>query len=407
MSNETATTAPAVTPSQPTAAVAKKQPSPMEVAKSTLRDQRFYGELATACPKILTPDRVVRAVLTATLGSAKLQECFMTSHGRATVAQAILKATQRGLEIDGRQGHLVPFFNSKKRCMEAQFIPGYQGLIDLAYRHPSVGAIWAEVVYDTDEFHYELGLDRTLRHIRNDEIQGTNIVAAYAVCKMKNSDDKTFVVLRKRHIDKIRAFSRTSSDPGSVWNLHPEAMWKKSAIRQLVNYIPQSAELQDLLNFENDATERAQDTNSPSAASAAASLFTATTQDPAQQTTPVIDVSGSSSGEDNISSDSAQPSAPNVQGSVAESSPATAPSAPRTRRTRTTLVEEPIAQKTVQEQLGDLVVELGGNFDTFVLRCIDGGHLPDSIAATTFGELPPDVCTRLLNNKPVVVSLLK
>jgi hypothetical protein len=255
-------------------------------------------------------------------------------------------------------------------------------------------------VYDTDEFHYELGLERTIRHIRNDDTPGTEIVAVYAVCKMKNSDDKALVVLRKREIDKIRAFSRGASDPTSIWNQDPESMWKKSAIRQLVKYIPQSAELQEIVREENEIIEKSKESFVQSASSAAASVFSASVSETKPDPAP-------SQGDDDIPFDSASPVPVGTEPKHDPSAPP-APTATRTRRSRTTtLVEEPIVTKTPQQQLGDIVVELGGNFDSFVNRCIDAGHLPDSTTATTFEELPSDICQRLVSNTSVIVALLK
>ena len=344
-----------------------------------------------ACPKSLTPERVTRAVLTAALGSKKLQDCFITPHGKATVAQAILKATQRGLEIDGRQGHLVPFFNKKKNAMEAVFVPGYQGLIDLAYRHPSVGSIWSEVVYDTDEFHYELGLDRTIKHVRNDAINPGALVAVYAVCKMRNSDDKAFVVLRQRDIDRIRASSRGSTDPDSLWNKDPESMWKKSAIRQLMKYIPQSAELREAVNDEDESTSKITEKSpAPSSDTAATNVLTSAAELERTTTPPPTD-----GDDDNIPFENAKPAAP---APVAQT---------RQRRTRTTLVEEPIPTKSWQQQLSEAVSALGVSFDTFVMRCIDAGQLPDSTTATTYDEIPSDVAQRLVSNLPALAALIQ
>lgn len=387
MSNETTVAAP---PAQqpPTNAIAKAKPAAaMDLAKEMVLKPQFLSQIRLACPKSLNPDRVARAVLTAALGSQKLQECFTTAHGKATVAQAILKATQRGLEIDGRQGHLVPFFSSKKKAMEAVFVPGYQGLIDLAYRHPSVGSIWVEVVYDTDDFHYELGLDRTIKHIRNDNVDPGTIVAVYAVCKMRNSDDKTFVVLRQRDINRIRAYSRGASDPDSLWNKDPESMWKKSAIRQLVKYIPQSAELQLTLSDEYEDT-KTEKSASISADSAATSVLSSAAAEQSSEPAPANDATK----DDNIPFDS-------LPSSSSQSAPP--PQPPRTRRTRTTMVEEPITVQpaTWQQQLATIVTGMGVSFDAFVMKCIDAGQLPDSTTATNFDEIPTDVAQRLVTNR--------
>ncbi len=55
------------------------------------------------------------------------------------------------------QAYLIPYNN--KGAMECQFQIGYKGLIDLSYRNPQMQIISAQVVYENDEFEYELGLN--------------------------------------------------------------------------------------------------------------------------------------------------------------------------------------------------------------------------------------------------------
>jgi recombination protein RecT len=229
--------------------------STIDTAKSFLADPALLAQIRVACSRTMTPERVARIALTAVLSSPKLGQCFMTKPGKASIAKALITASQRGLECDGRQGHLVPF-NCKQpdgtSAMTAQFLPGYQGLIDLAYNHPNVGAIWAEAVFEKDEFAYRKGLDRELSHVpyAGEDDPGP-LVATYAVCEMR-SGSKVFVVLFPRDIKKIIAFSASAAGEDSIWKKHPESMWKKSAIRALCKYIPQSNELRDLLNDEDE-----------------------------------------------------------------------------------------------------------------------------------------------------------
>lgn len=388
---------------QAVAKPAKPTPSAIELAKEMLYKPNFLSEIRNACPKSLTPERIARCVLTAALGSKNLQACFTTPHGRASVAAAVMKSAQRGLEIDGRQGHLVPFFNSKKQSYEVQFIPGYQGLIDLAYNHPKVQSIWTEVVYETDTFHYELGLNRTLIHNRNDEVDNPGqLVAVYAVCKMVNGGS-TFVVLKKREIDKIRAFSRGAADPGSVWNLHPEAMWMKSAIRALCKWIPQSAELQAALQDDNEVID-VTPKETPSKELTARSLLTGDTTKalpaPVEQ-------------ENFIPEGQPQPEAeavPRRRRSRAQSMVAQEDNipmgdgAPEPAVTPTPHVATP--SKTPQNELQDLVIRLGHNFDDLVNGAIEAGQLPDSTSATCFEELPTEFCAKMVANKQVLAALI-
>lgn len=246
-----------------TQAVAKqeKDVKPFDQAKGFLGQDTLRKQIAVALPRHLTPDRMLRVALTAVMDSPKLQDCFTTKVGQASVAKSLLKASQLGLEVDGRQGHLVPFNNKKLGAMLCQFIPGYQGLIDLSYNHQKVKAIWAEVVHEKDYFVEKKGSERTLVHEPYDgEDDPGQLKAAYAVCEMDNGA-KTWVVLRKRDIARIMSSSASARYDDSIWKVHPEAMWKKSAIRQLSKFMPQSSQLRDALEVDDEAERTSTEVN--------------------------------------------------------------------------------------------------------------------------------------------------
>lgn len=234
-----------------TQAVAKTRPAtPMDMMRSAINTDAFRVQLETALPKHLSADRMVRMALTAALGNPKIAEAASHDAGRLSIYKAMLTASQLGLELDGRQGHLVPF-NDSKLGMLVQFIPGYQGLLGLAYNHPSVKAIWAEAVYEKDKFVYKLGLNRELIHEPFDGEDRGALFRVYAVAELAGAA-KAFVCLSKAEVLKARKSSRGADSPYSPWNNWPEAMWKKTAIRQLCKFIPQSAELRTAMDVDDE-----------------------------------------------------------------------------------------------------------------------------------------------------------
>lgn len=224
--------------------------TPFDSAKKILSDDNFKKQIALALPRHMTADRMLRVALTACLKQPKITEACSTSAGKASLCQAMLLASQLGLELDGRQAHLVPF-KDKNLGMIVQFIPGYQGLIGLAYNHPKVKAIWADVVYEKDTFIHKKGLDRILEHVPADEDDRGELTHAYAVCEMEGGA-KTFVCLTKRDVMKAKKSSRGSDSDYSPWNTFPEAMWAKTAIRNLCKFIPQSSELREALDVDDE-----------------------------------------------------------------------------------------------------------------------------------------------------------
>lgn len=186
--------------------------------------------IQSCLPKHMTPERMCRIAVQTISKSEKLQKCSPQS-----LVAAIVEASSLGLEIDVRgQAYLVPYGTT------VTLIPGYKGLMDLAYRSGRVANIYAETVYENDDFVYELGLAPKLTHKPNLDERG-KLRAVYAVARLKDADP-VFVVLGKKDVEKVRKASK-ASDSGP-WQSWEEEMWKKTAIRRLCKYLPLSPEMQ-------------------------------------------------------------------------------------------------------------------------------------------------------------------
>ena len=120
----------------------------------------------------VTAERIVRIITTALRVNPKLAQCTQIS-----LLGGIMQAAQLGLEINSPLGHayLVPFFNKKRGCLEAQFMLGYQGLIDLCYRTNYYTFIDAKPVYKNDDFSYNYGLNPDLRHVPAEKPEGNPV----------------------------------------------------------------------------------------------------------------------------------------------------------------------------------------------------------------------------------------
>jgi recombination protein RecT len=194
--------------------------------------EQMKGQLAKALPKHLTPDKMVRIVLTAVQKTPKLLDCT-----RESVLGAIVTCSQLGLSPDGVLGeaYLIPF---KDQC---QLIIGYQGLMKLARQSGQVSNIYAFPVHEGDEFRWSLGLDPDITHVPSDdpERESKEITHVYAVAKLKDGGTQ-FVVMTKHGVDKMRARSRASGS--GPWVTDYVAMALKTGMRQLSKWIPKSVE---------------------------------------------------------------------------------------------------------------------------------------------------------------------
>lgn len=200
--------------------------------------------VATLVPTI-PRDRFLKIALQAITRSPSLLDCTP-----ASFVLALRDAAELGLEPSGLMGsaYLVPYRNKKSGKMEAQLIPGYRGLIDLARRSGEVRTVEAHVVRERDEFSFGYGSDQYLHHVpylnmtgaEDDEgkpLDAGEYVAAYAFARLA-SGEVQFDVMDVPELDKIRAQSK-AADKGP-WATHWAEMARKTPTRRLLKYLPLS-----------------------------------------------------------------------------------------------------------------------------------------------------------------------
>jgi recombination protein RecT len=213
-----------------------------------IQGDSFKKQIALALPKHLTPDRMLRVALTAMNKTPGLYECDPN-----TVMACLMDCSALGLEPDNRNAYLIPF-NDKRKGKICQLIVGYQGLIELGYRHPSVTGIRAKAVYEKDDFTYDEGLHPRLEHRPYDgDGEPGALKYAYAICNIGDRGS-TFVVLNRRQVMKAKNFSRGSDGEYSPWRTSEEAMWVKTAVRALAKFMPRSTELSHAIQVDDDQT---------------------------------------------------------------------------------------------------------------------------------------------------------
>lgn len=160
-----------------------------------------------------------------------------------SVIDCVLQAAQLGLEAGGDQAYLVPY-NGK-----VQLIVSPRGLIDLAFRHPAVADIDAEVVRTGDDFEYQLGDKPYIRHRKGASIdkKGEDLLFAYAVMHLVNGGTIRSV-LTAAEVERYRSFSKSTTGP---WFDNTDAMWRKTALKRVFAKGPRSAQMAMALS-END-----------------------------------------------------------------------------------------------------------------------------------------------------------
>jgi len=201
--------------------------------------ETYRDEYAALMPSHLNPDQWVRMAVGAIRGNADLVQAAQNDIG--TFLRELRTAARLGLEPGTEQFYLTPRKTRGKKVIKG--IVGYQGIVELIYRAGAASAVIVESVRANDSFQYVPGRDeRPVHHIDWFGEDRGALVGVYAYAVMKDGATSKVVVLNKRQIDAIKAKSDSKNSEYSPWNTNPESMWLKSAVRQLMKWVPTSAE---------------------------------------------------------------------------------------------------------------------------------------------------------------------
>lgn len=190
-------------------------------------------EIADSLPSHIPAKKLIRTIITQLSNNPALQQCTQTS-----LIGAMLQSCLYGLEPDGREAALVPFFNGKTKMMEAKFISMIRGEVKLVRQSGEVSDVYAEVVKEFDVFKITKGLSRDLIHEPNYEKIGKPI-GVYAVYKLKDGTTG-FEYMTVAEIEKVRASSKAANS--APWVDWWEQMAKKTVLKRLLKFAPSSVD---------------------------------------------------------------------------------------------------------------------------------------------------------------------
>lgn len=194
----------------------------------------------------IDPDRFLAVARRALMLDPDLLACTTDS-----LMRAFMNAATDGLLPDKRQGAIVAYNDRKRGVKDAQWQPMYQGLLRVAYESGNFTSIEARVVYEGDDFDYELGDEPFIRHKPKSRPAGMPrppIIAAYAVAKTTNGGIFR-EVFEGDDIRKVNAVSRATSGPGKDW---PEEMARKGPLRRLWKFLPRSPAMDRIADHDDD-----------------------------------------------------------------------------------------------------------------------------------------------------------
>ena len=201
------------------------------------------GAIMQALPKTVKADRFLRVCLNTIARNPDLQKCSASS-----LYAGIVQSAQFGLEIGlMNQAHLVPYWNSERRCFEAQFQIGYLGLRDLAERYGDVVDGDAQPVHEKDFFDYGQGDAPFIQHKPSKEQDRGPITHFYCWARPKDGALKVAVMSNEeveKHKEKF-VREKKSGGYGPAWTTTFDAMALKTVIRRCYKLLARSPELRE------------------------------------------------------------------------------------------------------------------------------------------------------------------
>jgi len=193
-------------------------------------------------PKQENKDRFIANIMTAIVNGkdGKLFQCTPQS-----ILNAAREAVEFGLSLNPqrKQADLIPRWNSKASCLEAQFQIRYGGLMTLATRSGEVRSISSTAVREGEHFVYERGLNPVLQHTPSINSRKP-VIAAYCIWTLKDGT-KEFEVIDQEDIDRAMRASQSKNkegEPFGPWKDDYEEQVRKTAVRRASKYMPSSAE---------------------------------------------------------------------------------------------------------------------------------------------------------------------
>lgn len=182
-------------------------------------------------------------------GKPVLQTCTKNS-----IANSLLNMVVQGLTPAKSQGYFIAF------GQQLVFMRSYFGTMAVTKRVTGAKDIFAQVVYEGDEFEYEIefGRKKVTKHVQKIEnVNGDKIVAAY--CTIVFDDDRWYTEIMT--IDEIkRAWNMSRTKGGKTHKEFPQEMAKKTVINRTCKmYLNSSDDSNLVIEHFNQTDESAQE----------------------------------------------------------------------------------------------------------------------------------------------------
>lgn len=207
--------------------------------------------IAAALPTGISIEKFKRVALIAVAATPDL-----LAADRRSLINSCIKCASDGLVPDGREAALV-IYNTKVKDgagkehweKRVQYLPMIGGVRKRMRNSGEVTSAEAHLVYEGDDFDFELGDDARIVHRPATLGNRGNVIGAYAIIKLANGE-VIREVMSVAEIERARAASRAKdSGPWVTWW---GEMARKTVLRRAAKAAPFSAELAGVLSRDDE-----------------------------------------------------------------------------------------------------------------------------------------------------------
>lgn len=206
--------------------------------RAILADANFVSGIQDVLPRFRDFNWLKRMAVAAVARNPDLLKST-----RKSICLALQDAAKCGLDPSGALGHgyLVQFWNKNVQAFEAQFMPGYRGLIELARRAGRVKNIRTYPIYENDRYEIRLGTDNTVEHSPLLVGERGSLIAVYAVADFDDGGQQ-IEVMTVAQIEKVRNASKQGNNQYGPWVQWFDEMARKTVVKRLIKFLPISTE---------------------------------------------------------------------------------------------------------------------------------------------------------------------
>lgn len=228
--------------------------------------QEIKADIAAMKPQfaILLPkgaeDRFVRNIFTAIQKNEKLLRCT-----KASLYGSCMEAANDQLQPDGKEGVIIPYGeddDGRGRADIAKWIPMTPGIRKKVLASGKLADLNVQVVYEGDEFDFQLGDDPFIHH--KPSMRGgrtRKVIAAYSIATFPDGT-KSREVMNGDQIEDIRKKSKSKRGPWSDPVFYGE-MARKTVTRLHAKQLPTLNDLETVFSRDDDLYDLSATVTSP------------------------------------------------------------------------------------------------------------------------------------------------